>query len=160
MNNEGEMVMNEITKDYYEKINGTNLFFHTKTYDENAPYILFFNGGPGDISIKERAIVEVLSTNLQWNKNIIFFDQRGCGKSDRLVDKESFTFENLVTDSEALKNFVIQKKCKEGGNRLEKKSLIQNNVFEFEKSGHSPIQETPELFTDVLNEIFSTLNNN
>lgn len=81
-------------KDYYEKINGTELHFHVKTHNSQTPYILFLNGGPGDSSVHGRAILETLN----WNGNIIFLDQRGCGKSSREVAKDSFTFKNLIKD--------------------------------------------------------------
>jgi pimeloyl-ACP methyl ester carboxylesterase len=83
-----------IRKDYLEHINGANLYFHVQTFDPKKPYILYLNGGPGDVSVRGRAIFETIGIN----RNVIFLDQRACGRSERDVAKDAFLFTNLVAD--------------------------------------------------------------
>ncbi len=94
------VVKNSVSKDYHKQINGTNLYFHVKTYDKSKPYFLYLHGGPGGSSVGGRTVLEMLG----FAKNIIFLDQRGCGKSDRNVSKETFTFENLIRDIDGVLN--------------------------------------------------------
>ena len=82
------------TTDYYEQINGTKLYFHVRTIDPNKPYILYLHGGPGRNSSSVRALFELLDYKI----NAIFLDQRGCGKSDRNVSKNTIKKENLIKD--------------------------------------------------------------
>ncbi len=81
-------------RDHRVRIGPAELYFHVQTYEPDAPYLLYLNGGPGGVSVHGRALFE----EVDLERNIIFLDQRGCGKSERVVPREAFRFESLVRD--------------------------------------------------------------
>lgn len=81
-------------KNFNKTINGTTLYISQHIYDETLPYIVFLHGGPGENCAFPRAVCE----KLQWKVNVVFIDQRGCGKSNRDVPVSTYDFDTLITD--------------------------------------------------------------
>lgn len=84
------------------KINGVNHFF--KIVGEGEP-ILVLHGGPGLFSD-----YLVPSFSNLTNYQLIFYDQRGSGKTDFPADTNSISIDNFVNDVETIrKSFKIEK---------------------------------------------------
>jgi proline iminopeptidase len=65
-----------------------------------APTILFNHGGPGiGYSEKDKALFDFSMCN------VIFYDQRGCGRSTRSEELSNMTTQNLVKDVERILQF-------------------------------------------------------
>ncbi len=85
-------------RDVRLRVGPGEIYFHVQTFDPGEPYLLYLNGGPGDVSVRARALFETIG----FERNIIYLDQRGCGRSDRDVPREAFRFANLVADIDAV----------------------------------------------------------
>jgi len=65
---------------------------------EGSPLIIL-HGGPG---LSQDYLLTSLTRLAQTNR-VIFFDQRGCGKSEGVVDAESIKIEHFIEDIEAVR---------------------------------------------------------
>lgn len=89
--------------DGLKNINGTEIY--CRTAGEGEP-LMIVHGGPG---LAHNYLYEPFS-NLTDNFKLIFYDQRGCGKSAGIMQGDSLTTDMLVEDLEELrKEFGIDK---------------------------------------------------
>lgn len=89
----------EKSQKYFERqvpINGTEIF--VKTIGHGEP-LVFLHGGPG---LSHDYFLPHLHP-LHEDFNLIFFDQRGMGRSSTDLDSSSFSIELLIEDIEALR---------------------------------------------------------
>lgn len=81
------------------QIRGRGLYVETAG-DRSAPAVLYLHGGPGagsyDFSITQGA-------RLAERLHVVMMDQRGVLRSDAIADGESCTLNDLVEDTEALR---------------------------------------------------------
>jgi len=84
------------TESGMKEINGTQLYY--KTVGQGEP-ILIIHGGPG---LNYNYLFSSLSI-LADNHQLIFYDQRACGKSSLDVDTSSITIDNFVKDIDELR---------------------------------------------------------
>ena len=89
-------------KEFKATINGTTLHISQHIYDESLPYVVYLHGGPGENCAFPRAVCE----KLQWKVNVVFIDQRGCGKSERDVPLSTYDFDTLITDLDEVLDFL------------------------------------------------------
>ena len=86
-----------------KEINGTNIYY--KVIGSSEP-ILIIHGGPG---LSHDYFLPALDI-LKKQYKLIFYDQRGCGKSDLTVDSESISLDNFVRDIDEIRlAFGIEK---------------------------------------------------
>ena len=78
------------------KVNGTDLFY--KTIGEGEPMIVV-HGGPGLDHSYLLPQMEILASQYQ----LIFYDQRACGKSSSDVDTSTISIDSFIQDIEALR---------------------------------------------------------
>ncbi|HTP79380.1 MAG TPA: alpha/beta fold hydrolase [Bacteroidota bacterium] len=78
------------------EVNGTRLFVRTMG---QGPSILFLHGGPG----LDHSYFLPQMGRLARHHRLIFFDQRGCGRSSVDVDSSSINMKTFVADIEALR---------------------------------------------------------
>jgi proline iminopeptidase len=79
-------------------VNGTNLF--VKTIGKGEP-LLIVHGGPG---LAHNYLYESFK-QLSDRYKLIFFDQRGCGRSSEFKQGDSITMNDLVEDVEGLREY-------------------------------------------------------
>ncbi|WP_066498287.1 alpha/beta fold hydrolase [Abyssisolibacter fermentans] len=81
-----------------------------KGLDEESPYIIFFNGGPG-IGFSEQFFEHDGFSDFLPNYNIIFMDQRGTGFSDKpsqnLNEYKYFTSKYICYDAEEIRKNLL-----------------------------------------------------
>lgn len=82
----------------YCKVEGGKIWYevHSPQSDENVP-IIFIHGGPGYTHNSFKTLV-----GLSEKRKVIFYDQLGCGKSDRPSDYNLWTIERHVEELKAL----------------------------------------------------------
>lgn len=157
-------------KNYYQSINGTKLFFQTKIYDTKSPYILYLHGGPGSNSSGMMALTQ----QIPLKHNLIFLDQRGCGKSERKVHKDFFNYDYLVKDIDEILDILKIKKVtiighSWGGsygiiysfarpNKV-KKLILVSPLISIKKKIINYHSHTPKYIKKIVN-LFKTLRNN
>jgi len=94
---------NNSSIDGLRKINGTKLYI--KTMGHGEPIVLV-HGGPG----LNHSYFLPQFKELAKHYKLIFYDQRGCGKSSANVDTNSITMENFVKDLEGIRKVFGLKK--------------------------------------------------
>lgn len=91
------------------KIRGTELYFdvlgeHIKKSSDGfveKPVVILLHGGPGG----DHASFKNYCPELAEVAQLIMYDQRGCGRSQR-GDPATYTLENNIEDLEALRNYL------------------------------------------------------
>lgn len=91
----------------YYKIRGKNIY--TEILGENSfPALLFIHGGPGGIGVRD--FIEYQGERLSKNFRVIAPDQRGVWRSQKILDNEDVSLEDIIEDFEELrKNLHINK---------------------------------------------------
>ena len=87
----------------YFNVNGVNLY--CMTIGHGSP-IIVLHGGPG---LDHTYLLPQLK-ELAKNHKLIFYDQRGSGKSSGAIDSESININNFVSDLEGLRKALEIKK--------------------------------------------------
>ncbi|MFF5399328.1 alpha/beta fold hydrolase [Peribacillus butanolivorans] len=93
----------------FAKVNGTHLYFDVEGAElvpdgstwRKKPTCFVVHGGPGGEHIGFKPFLTPLSESIQ----LIYIDQRGCGRSER-GPQSTYTLENNVEDLEALRNYL------------------------------------------------------
>lgn len=89
-------------------------YFIKKANIENAPYLVFLNGGPG-IAITDMFFQYQYNT-FYSNVNVIFFDQRGNGLSDEpsadINELSYYSAKYIVSDAEKIREKLLGKNSK------------------------------------------------
>lgn len=92
---------------FHERLNGADLYFevHSPEQTTDTP-IIFLHGGPGYNS----ASFAALFGDKLIKHQIVYLDQRGCGRSGSLAESEqgdeTLDLDTLVADIEALRQFL------------------------------------------------------
>jgi len=81
-----------------KRVDAGNLKLHIKTVGE-GPAVFALHGGPGESHLILRPYLDALAAN----HTLVYFDQRGCGFSDRPPFREAYSIARLVEDLEALR---------------------------------------------------------
>ena len=79
-------------------VDANGLRFFCKTHGDGPP-LMMLHGGPG---VDHSYLLPWLSP-LSCTHQLVLFDQRGCGRSERLDDPREYTLQNMVEDTEALR---------------------------------------------------------
>jgi len=93
----------------YIRVKGGKVWYRIVGSGSLKPPLLVLHGGPGLPSNS----IQVLDKLSEYNRTIVFYDQLGCGKSDRPKDNKLWTLArfldelNTVQDTLGLKNFYI-----------------------------------------------------
>ena len=82
------------------KVTGGKVWYHIEGKGNNTP-ILLLHGGPGAASYYLKPMKA-----LSKDRPIIFFDQLGCGRSDRITDTTLMTLANYVEELEQVRKFL------------------------------------------------------
>lgn len=85
-----------IEEEGFKTVNGVNLYY--KTIGKGEP-LLFVHGGPVLDHSYFLPQMNILANDYQ----LIFFDQRLCGKSDMEIDTSTITIDNFVEDIEGIR---------------------------------------------------------
>jgi len=72
---------------------------HVKQFGE-GPAVYLLHGGPGESHLVMRPYLDALSEG----HTLVYFDQRGCGYSDKPQFREAYGIDRLVEDLEHLRN--------------------------------------------------------
>lgn len=83
---------------------GKTHYKHILSGTKNTP-IIFLHGGPGSTHFSAYSILE-----LSKQRDLILYDQIGCGLSDRLKSKSKMTITTFVEELEALRKALSIKK--------------------------------------------------
>jgi proline iminopeptidase len=82
----------------YVDVPGGKVWYRIEGEGENPP-VLILHGGPGSSSYGLETLKQ-----LGENRRVIFYDQLGCGRSDRITDTTLMTVNRYVEEVEALRN--------------------------------------------------------
>lgn len=93
----------------FARVNGTQIYFDVEGAElvpdngtwKKKPVCFVVHGGPGGEHIGFKPFLAPLSEYMQ----LIYIDQRGCGRSKR-GPQSTYTLENNVEDLEALRNYL------------------------------------------------------
>ncbi|WP_103110513.1 alpha/beta fold hydrolase [Brevibacillus reuszeri] len=93
----------------FAKVNGTKLYFDVEGAElvpdngtwKKKPVCFVVHGGPGGEHIGFKPFLTPLSEHMQ----LIYIDQRGCGRSEH-GPQSSYTLENNIEDLEALRKYL------------------------------------------------------
>lgn len=140
----------------YQKkvIKNTELYISTYVKNESLPYILWVHGGPGLNSATLEKLVEEHNLFENLNYNIVFYDQRGAGRS--FQPTEIVTHQNNIDDlSNVIKLLEVQE-------NLKIKSIAGHSygakvLFDFYEQTES---EIPAIFVAATDSILTPRLNN
>jgi proline iminopeptidase len=82
------------------KINGIEHWVRVAGTDDGRPPIVVLHGGPGGNSY---LCEQTFGPRLERFATIVYFDQRGCGRSEEPADPAAYTMDHLVADIEGLR---------------------------------------------------------
>lgn len=89
-------------------------YFVKKANTNNAPYLVFLNGGPG-IAITDMFFQYQYNTFLP-DVNVVFFDQRGSGLSDKptsdISELRYYSAKYIINDAEIIRETLLGKNSK------------------------------------------------
>ncbi|MFF2853406.1 MULTISPECIES: alpha/beta fold hydrolase [unclassified Peribacillus] len=93
----------------FAKVNGTRIYFDVEGAElvpegnswRKKPVCFVIHGGPGGEHIGFKPFLTPLSASMQ----LVYIDQRGCGRSER-GPKSTYNLENNVEDLEAIRNYL------------------------------------------------------
>lgn len=92
--------MNWSNGEYNLQINGLNHWVKIEGAEHNTKPLILLHGGPGgNHYVFERTIGPMLSTN----RTIIYYEQRGSGRSEKPALDEEYSIELLISDFQELK---------------------------------------------------------
>jgi proline iminopeptidase len=94
-----------VVKEGFIEVIGGKVWFKVEGFDKNAIPFLLLSGGPGG----SHDSLEPYE-NLKKDRPVIFYDQLGCGNSDRSDDKSLWTIERFVEEVEQVTNALGLKK--------------------------------------------------
>lgn len=96
-------VQSVVTEEGFKEVNGTKLFYRIVGVGEP---IVMVHGGPGSNMLHLLPYCDTLASSFK----LIYYDQRGCGKSSPLRDSQTASWRDHVEDLEALRRaFGLEK---------------------------------------------------
>jgi len=96
-----------------EKISHPSLCINALISSKNRPYVLFVHGGPGLNSVILEYLIENEKIFELLNYNIILYDQRGCGRSEK--SDEKILHQDNVNDLHEIIQLLIKQKYQIAG---------------------------------------------
>jgi len=81
-----------------KRVNAGGVRLHVKSMGE-GPAVYVLHGGPGESHIMFRPYLDALAKD----HTLVYYDQRGCGYSERPPFREAYTIERNVADLDALR---------------------------------------------------------
>jgi proline iminopeptidase len=72
--------------------------------------VIFVHGGPGSSILTSRQTIDCISQLAGIGYTVYFYDQVGCGLSDRLTDAREYTEERQIRDLEAIRSGIAADK--------------------------------------------------
>jgi proline iminopeptidase len=89
--------------EYRVMINGIFHWIKVEGQENNTIPLFVIHGGPGgNLYAFERTIGPLLS----MERTIVYYEQRGCGRSDSPTADEAFTFKELIEDFKAIQEWT------------------------------------------------------
>jgi len=85
-------------------INGYELYARVEGTNTDTVPVIVLHGGPGDSSLSFKKGLDFLAQN----RRVLFFDQRGCGRSEVKGSGADLTMEALVSDIEVLRADILK----------------------------------------------------
>jgi len=85
-------------------VNGYDLYVRVEGTRADTVPVIVLHGGPGDSSLSFKDGLAFLSAD----RRVLFFDQRGCGRSEVKGPGADLTIEALVSDIEVLRRDVLK----------------------------------------------------
>ena len=82
------------------KINDIEHWVRVAGIDDGRPPVVVLHGGPGGNSY---LCEQTFGPRLERFATVVYFDQRGCGRSDEPADPDAYTMDHLVADIEGLR---------------------------------------------------------
>jgi proline iminopeptidase len=134
--------------------------------------VIFLHGGPGASILSSRQTIDCISKLAGIGYTVYFYDQVGCGLSNRLADAREYTEERQIRDLEAIRSWIAADKMiligeSRGGmltacymadypNRVEKAIFLSPGVlYPPEWEGKNPGEITDVLPDDMKREVES-----
>ncbi|PKR84445.1 alpha/beta fold hydrolase [Heyndrickxia camelliae] len=99
--------MKWIDGEHILKLNGINHWVRIEGGQHNTIPLVIIHGGPGGNHYTFERIVGPL---LSENRTIVYYEQRGCGRSERPVSDEDYSLDFLLKDFKELINWLDTKK--------------------------------------------------
>ena len=91
------------------KLGGIDQWILIRGWDKSNPIILFLHGGPGALLFTYAREIGV-QAKLENNFTMVYWEQRGCGKSfNPSIKSESMTIEQLVLDTQELTQYLCHR---------------------------------------------------
>ena len=94
----------QINTEFFIPIEKTNLYTRVVGNPEK-PIIITLHGGPGAFNVDHEFYRDVLEKDYL----MVYFDQRGCGKSDEFRDKTMLTTDQFVKDLDNVVDYIKTK---------------------------------------------------
>lgn len=88
------------TGEHRIKINGIEHWVRVAGVHDGRPPIVVLHGGPGGNSY---LCEQTFGPRLERFATVVYFDQRGCGRSDEPADPDAYTMDHLVADIEGIR---------------------------------------------------------
>jgi len=85
-------------KNTYEDLNGIRHWYKKRIQDNEATPVIILHGGPGGFV---KAFEEVPGKQLEDHLNIIYYEQRGCGRSSESIN-DDYTINAIIEDLKCL----------------------------------------------------------
>ncbi len=87
--------MNRENGEYQVEMNGVTHWIKVAGKENNTIPLFIIHGGPGgNLYIFERTVGPYLSQD----RTVVYYEQRGCGRSDKPIDDNAYSMEELVDD--------------------------------------------------------------
>ncbi len=131
----GKVVPGSIASLEKVRINGSDQWIEIRAWSPDKPVLLSIPGGPGQSDL---ALSRPTLGTLAKDFVVVFWDQRGIGKSYASYDPKTLTTKQAVADTVALTNYL-------------RKRFDERKIYLFGESGGSiigvlAVQQHPELY--------------
>lgn len=81
--------------EYNIEINGINHWIKVEGKENNTIPLLIIHGGPGgNLYTFERTVGPPLAKS----RTVVYYEQRGCGRSSKPISENAYTFNELIDD--------------------------------------------------------------
>ncbi|MCL5279419.1 MAG: proline iminopeptidase-family hydrolase [Planctomycetes bacterium] len=135
-------------------VDANDVLIYFKTFGRGAPLVIL-HGGPG--ATHDYFLPHLLP--LARRNRLVFIDERGSGKSEKLEDTSLYTVENMVEDVEALRNALKLGKIALLGHSCGG-ILAQAYAFKYQQNLTHLILCSTLHSTSKMNEVFRRIKEN
>ncbi|WP_421378251.1 alpha/beta fold hydrolase [Bacillus salacetis] len=99
--------MNQTNGEFSVELNGINHWVKIEGSENNTTPLIILHGGPGgNHYVFERTAGPLLSKT----RTVVYYEQRGCGRTDRPTSENEYSIELLISDFIELKNWLAADK--------------------------------------------------